>query len=193
MKPRIVLASASTYRAQQLRQLGLGFDILPSEIDEDNFKRQITNPRVLAETLSRAKAAEVARREQDAIVIGSDQVAVIDGRILSKPLTEQRAVEQLERLRGRTHELITAVSVIYGEERFDHTDVTRLHMRELSGEAIRRYVSAEKPLQCVGAYKIEALGASLFERLESGDPSAIVGLPLFAVVEALNHFGYPIP
>lgn len=193
MTPRIVLASASTFRAQQLRQIGVEFDILASQIDEDNFKRQITNPRILAETLSQAKAAQVARREHGGIVIGSDQVAVIDGRILSKPLTEERAVEQLQRLRGRSHELITAVSVISDEERFDHTDVSRLHMRDLSDEAIRRYVLADQPLQCVGAYKIEARGASLFERLESSDPSAIIGLPLFAVVEALNRFGYPIP
>ncbi|MEM6730457.1 MAG: nucleoside triphosphate pyrophosphatase [Myxococcota bacterium] len=193
MTMRVVLASASEYRADQLRRLRIDFETIPSDIDEDAFKAQISQPQQLAETLARAKAASVARAETDAVVIGSDQVAVVDGLILSKPHSEARARDQLQTLQGRTHILFTAMSVQCGERSVEHCDVTRLTMRSLGEDAIARYVAAESPTKSVGAYLFESLGVALFDRIDTEDPTAIVGLPLLALVRALEGFEVHVP
>jgi len=190
---RLVLASRSPARARLLDQLGLDHEIAPADLDEDAFKRQINVPVRLAESLAHAKAARVARSHPDAIVIGSDQLAVLDGRILSKPFTAERAIAQLESLSGRTHALITALCLLHGETRYEHCDTTHLTMRALTRDAIERYVAADSPLQSVGAYRIEGVGSALFERVETEDPSAIMGLPLFALLRGLAKLGMSIP
>lgn len=192
-EPALILASTSPFRANQLRQLGLSFEARAPNVDEDEYKADVNEPEALARALSYAKASNVALEHPNAVVVGSDQVAVIDGEILSKPLTEDRAVAQLERLSGNTHTLYTAFCLLHRDERYEHCDVTRLTMRHLTRDALARYVAADAPLQCVGSYKLESRGAALFERVETRDPTAITGLPLFTLAHALGGFGIAVP
>lgn len=190
---RVVLASTSPYRRALLERTGLVFAQAAPDVDEDAFKARGLAPRALAEALADAKAAAVAADAPDAIVIGSDQVCTIDGQVLSKPGTAARALEQLERLAGRTHELVTAVAVRRGDEVRAHTDVARLTLRPLGRAALERYVAADRPLDCAGAYKLEERGVALFERVACEDHSAITGLPMIATLRLLRSFGVELP
>ncbi|MEL6548227.1 MAG: nucleoside triphosphate pyrophosphatase [Myxococcota bacterium] len=193
MSKTLILASTSPFRAAQLRQLGLEFETVAPAVDESAHKTEDIAPEELARTLARLKAENVSQTRPDAVVIGSDQVAVCEGERMGKPGDVERAVQQLSRLQGKTHSLFTAVCVTYRGEPIEHCDHTRLSMRALSEEALRRYVVADDPTRCAGAYKIESRGAALFEAIETEDPTAIVGLPLFALVQALEKFGVPVP
>ena len=189
----LILASTSPYRRALLARLGVPFRCVAPEIDEDQWKGRGLGPRELAEGLAAAKAVAVARREPGAIVIGSDQLVAFQGRVLGKPGTADRAVEQLMELSGCEHLLITAMSVQASDRVDGHTDVARLRLRELSRDEAERYVEAERPIDCAGSYKIEGLGIALFDRVESEDHTAIVGLPLIALATILRGFGLPIP
>jgi septum formation protein len=147
----------------------------------------------LAETLALAKAKSLVEAGVDATIIGSDQVVSFQGRIFGKPGSVDRAIEQLAAMAGQTHELITAMAVIRDDQVFRHTDVTSLRMRPLSRAAIERYVAADQPLDCAGAYKLESRGIALFEKIDSADHSAITCLPLMALVRILSELGYEIP
>ncbi len=152
-------------------------------------------PRSLAETLALDKAESIARRYPDAIVIGSDQVAEVDGLVLDKPGTVEAAVAQLRSLSGREHRLITSIAVMCSARNVgtQHTNVTTLRMRSLDDDAIRRYVDADRPLDCAGSYKIESRGIALFERIDSADHTAIIGLPLIELTTILGWFGVELP
>ena len=149
----------------------------------------------MARQLARAKAEAVARVVGDgATVIGSDQVCALGSETFGKPGTAERAGEQLARLAGRTHELLTAVCVVgpvHGV--WEHTDVARLSMRALDAASIARYVAADSPLDCAGSYKLEARGIALFEKIECADHTAIVGLPLVALTLELVRRGWVLP
>lgn len=148
-----------------------------------------------ASRLAQAKAINTCSRFPTAIIIGSDQVASLDGTALGKPGTAARACEQLAAMRGRTVTFYTAVCVINGiDNRELHAlDQTRATMRQLTDAEISRYVQADKPLDCAGSFKIEGLGISLFEHVETADPTALVGLPLMATAAALRSFGLAVP
>ena len=192
-EPELVLASTSVYRRAFLERLGVPFRWRAPLVDEECLKSDDTDPRTLAEFLAHAKAASLINSELDAAIIGCDQVVSLQGHVLGKPGSVVRAVEQLTAMAGRTHELITAMAVIQGEQIFRHTDVTRLWMRSLSPAAIERYVTADQPLDCAGSYKLESRGIALFEKIESDDQTAITGLPLMALVTILRKLGYEIP
>jgi septum formation protein len=191
----LILASTSPYRRSLIERLGLPFRSVAPFVDEEALKVAIgeIEPRDLAGRLAMAKAESVARLEPDATVIGGDQLVAFDGRTLGKPGTSERAVAQLQALAGRTHELITALVVIHEGRSYAHTDVTRMTLRPLSPAQTIRYVEADQPLDCSGSYKLEARGITLFERIESDDHSAIVGVPLIALTTILGNIGYPIP
>lgn len=193
----LVLASTSKYRRALLERLGVPFESVSPACDEEALKDPRLAPQALAEHLAEAKAASVAVQQPHAVVIGSDQLGAIeiDGRwtILGKPGTTERAVDQLAMMSGRTHVLITAMVVARGAERWRHTDITRLTMRALDRSALERYVAADQPLDCAGAYKLECRGIALFERIESADVSAITGLPLLALTRILAGLGYAVP
>jgi septum formation protein len=191
--PPLILASTSRYRAALLARLGLPFETVAPEVDERSLEEPGLEPRAAAERLARAKAAAVAARRPGAIVIGSDQVCAAGDQVLHKPGTRERAVEQLLALAGRTHELITAVAVQAPGRVLEHTDVSRLTMRPLERAALERYVDADQPLDCAGAYKLEERGVALFSRIECADASAITGLPLMALVEMLDSLGIVVP
>lgn len=193
MLPQIILASTSRYRRELLGRLGLPFRVCAPICDEAAYKLEGHAPEVLAARLSLAKAESLRAQEPSAVILGSDQVAALGTTILDKPGTAERAAAQLEALSGRTHALVTAVTVVHPGGVLEHVDVTRLRMRPLTRAQILRYVAADLPLDCAGAYKLEARGITLFEQIESADHSAITGLPLIALTTMLASLGYPLP
>lgn len=192
--PPLILASTSPYRRQLLRRLVADFQQVAPGVDESAIQATEPDPYRLARVLARAKAAAVAAHRPEAVVIGSDQLAIADGHILGKPGSVERAVSQLSLLAGTSHELVTAVCVLGpGDAISEHCDTTRLVMRPLARPALERYVAADHPLDCAGAYKLEERGIGLFERIESADHSAITGLPLLALTAILSLRGYTVP
>lgn len=191
--PELILASASPYRRALLERLGIAFRAVAPEFDERAISSEGLSPRSLAELLAAGKARSVQRREPRAIVIGCDQLVSLDGRILGKPGTVERAVAQLEAMSGRVHELITAMVLAGPDGEFAHTDVSRLRMRRLDHSQIERYVAADVPLDCAGSYKLEKRGVVLFDRIDTEDATAITGLPLLALIRLLERFGCVLP
>lgn len=189
----LILASTSPYRRALLERLGVPFRICDPGVDEERVKALGQAPRLLAERLAAAKAESVRNAGGEAVVVGSDQLVSLDDRILGKPGSQERAVEQLRLLAGREHELITALAVFHQGRLIRHTDVTTLRMRPLTREAIERYVQADRPIDCAGSYKLESRGITLFDRITTEDQTAITGLPLIALTTILRDLGFAIP
>jgi len=191
----LILASTSPYRRTQVERLGVPFRCVAPPVDEEALKAELgpVAPRELAERLATAKARGVARSEPDATVIGGDQLVAFDGSVLGKPGTADRAMAQLGAMAGRSHDLITALVVVRGAELYAHVNVTTLSLRSLTPDEIRRYVEADRPIDCAGSYKLEARGIALFDRIESDDHSAIVGIPMIALTTILRRLGFEIP
>ena len=190
----IVLASTSPYRKLLLDRLGLPFEQRSPRCDEAALK-QVSYPGAagLARLLATAKVESLINSHQDDTLIGGDQIVEVDGRVLDKPGSVERAIEQLASLAGRSHRIATAVAV-WDEGRLStHVDITTLTMRTLDLSAIKRYVDADQPLDCAGAYKLESRGIALFERIETADYTAIIGLPLMVLTAMLCGIGYVIP
>jgi len=188
----LILASTSKYRSALLTQLGYDFETYPPGVDEDKIKSENKTPSEIALTLSRSKAKAVFSSRPEACVIGSDQVCTIEGNILSKPLTVERAVEQLLFLQGKKHELLTAVTVICPNGLESFINHTILHMRSLTLKEIQTYVTDDLPLDCAGSYKLESKGIKLFEKIEMSDHTAIIGLPLIELTSVLLKWGFPL-
>lgn len=193
MPAALVLASTSPYRRALIERLGVPVRCRPPACDEEALKHGAWTPEELAARLALAKARSVAGLEPEATVVGGDQVCAFGDEVLHKPRTAERAVEQLLRMQGLQHRLVTALAVVHRGEVFAHTDVTRLTMRPLTRAQLERYVAADRPLDCAGAYKLECLGIALFERIESADHNAIVGVPLMWLAGILAQLGYPVP
>ena len=193
MPKRLVLASTSPYRRMLLERLGLPFVCAAPQVDESPLAGESAHE--LAARLSRAKAEAVAAEYPDALIIGSDQVAVIDGEITGKPGNRERAIEQLRRASGRCSELITGLCLLDATSGSVEVDCIpyRVHFRELDDATIERYLDREQPYDCAGACKAEGLGITLLERFEGDDPNALIGLPLIRLVTMLHRAGVPIP
>jgi septum formation protein len=191
--PRLVLASTSQFRRQLLERLGLHFTVAAPQVDETVLPGEL--PIDLVSRLARAKAEIIARRHPQSVVIGSDQAALQGRDILGKPGTVERCIEQLRASSGQRVTFSTAVHIIRSDSGSNesHLDTTTVHFRRLDDEEIRRYVEREKPLQCAGSFKVEGLGISLLERIESQDPTALIGLPLIWVAGALRRAGLAVP
>jgi septum formation protein len=172
-------------------RLHLTYEVANPELDESTYKAQHQDPEALVRQLATAKAQAVAHRFSNALIIGSDQCAAIDGQILDKPQTAPNAIEQLSLLNGKEHRLYTGVCVLHSEggECECEVDIHTLRMRKLSNAQISHYVRIDAPLQCAGSYKIESLGVALFEQIEGEDATAIIGLPLMRLVRMLQRFG----
>ncbi|OZI30435.1 septum formation protein Maf [Bordetella genomosp. 10] len=184
---RLILASTSKYRRELLSRLRLPFDVVPPLVDETPAPGEA--PADLAVRLSLAKAEAVARQHPGAVVIGSDQVATVDGTPIGKPGDFVGAQRQLRSLSGREVAFHSALAVTDGE-RVAHADiVTRCRFRELSDAAIDAYLLAESPYDTAGSAKAESLGIALMESIQSDDPTAIIGLPLIALTSMLTLFG----
>lgn len=190
--PRLILGSSSPHRRLLLTRFGLPFEVEVPDIDEAPLPGE--PPEALVERLAREKATTVASRHPGAVVIGSDQVAVLDGQIYGKPLTHERAVEQLSRASGRVVRFLTAVCVVApGQEGDCVTVTTEVHFRELTRTEIDDYLAQESVLACAGSFQSEGLGISLCESMRSEDPTALVGLPLITVRRLLAAAGLALP
>ncbi|HZF84070.1 MAG TPA: Maf family nucleotide pyrophosphatase [Burkholderiaceae bacterium] len=185
----VILGSTSRYRRDLMSRLHLPFDVQAPEVDEAPHPGEA--PADLAVRLALAKAHAVAARFPDAVVIGSDQVADLDGEPLGKPGDHARATEQLRRMRGQTLIFQTAVAVVCHATGFVQQDIApvRVVFRDLSDAAIEHYLLAEQPYDCAGSAKSEGLGIALLEAIDSDDPTALVGLPLIRTCRMLRAAG----
>lgn len=188
----LVLASSSRHRQSLLARLGVPFTAVNPAVDERVLDGE--SPRDLVVRLARAKAAAIPPQSRPTLVIGSDQVAVIDGRIVGKPGSLAAAATQLRAAVAVRHvDFLTSLCVL--EQGGDATlDVVgcRVHFRALSTAQIDAYVAREQPLDCAGSFRIEGLGITLFERIETDDPTALIGLPLMCLTRRLDEFGYDV-
>ncbi|AMM25530.1 Maf family protein [Variovorax sp. PAMC 28711] len=189
MQRTLILASTSRYRRELMDRLRLPFEVHAPEVDETALPGEA--PRALAMRLALEKAHAVAARFPDAVVIGSDQVADLAGVALGKPGDHDRATEQLRRMRGQTLVFQTAVAVVCHAAQFAQHDIApvRVVFRDLTDDAIERYLRAEQPYDCAGSAKSEGLGIALLDAIDSDDPSALVGLPLIRTCRMLRAAG----
>lgn len=185
----LVLGSSSRYRRELLSRLGIAFEIAAPQVDETPKPGE--SPQALARRLALAKAQEVASRYPHAVVIGSDQVADLDGEPIGKPGTHENAQAQLERMSGRSVVFQTAVSVMCLESGFEQSDLApvRVRFRTLLPAEIEAYLRAEQPYDCAGSAKSEGLGIALLDAIENDDPTALVGLPLIRTCRMLRAAG----
>ncbi|MFD0325125.1 Maf family protein [Lysobacter gummosus] len=192
MPAPLLLASTSVYRRELLTRLGLPFDVARPDTDETPQPGEA--PAALAQRLAVAKAAAVAAQHPQAWVIGSDQVAELDGRPIGKPGGRDGALAQLAAMSGREVRFVTGLCVSRHEQApLTALDITAVRFRRLSGAEIERYVDAEQPYDCAGSFKSEGLGIALFDAIESSDPTALIGLPLIATARLLREAGYSLP
>ena len=189
MNRLLVLGSTSRYRRELLSRLKLPFEVVPPEVDETPLAGE--RPAALACRLALAKAHAVAARYPQAIVIGSDQVADLDGEPLGKPGDHARAVEQLHRMRGRSVVFQTAVAVVCAQTGFEQMELApvRVQFRPLDNEEIETYLRAEQPYDCAGSARSEGLGIALLDAIDNDDPTALVGLPLIRTCRLLRAAG----
>jgi len=192
-EPRIVLGSTSVYRKQLLERLGLKFVAAAPDIDESS--RLDESPDNLVVRLAESKAIAVAGRFPESLVIGSDQVACIKGKILGKPGSRSAAIKQLTAASGRKVTFLTGLCLLNTATGRTQTlcEPFHVHFRSLDSGQIERYLDKEKPYDCAGSFKSEGLGIALFERLEGNDPNALVGLPLIRLVQLLANEGVEVP
>ncbi len=189
----LVLGSTSPYRRELLQRLRIPFDVLAPKVDETPLPGE--SPRDLACRLALAKARAVAALRPDAIVIGSDQVADLNGAPLGKPGTHERAVAQLQQMSGQTVLFQTALAVVCQQTGFEKVDlaVVRVVFRTLDAGTIERYLRAEEPYDCAGSAKSEGLGIALLDHIDNDDPTALVGLPLIRTARLLREAGLTLP
>lgn len=189
----LILASASPYRRELLTRLGLAFEVVTPGVSEAHSAGESPADRALR--LALAKAEAVAQHRPQAVVIGSDQVAAAADEVLDKPGDAARCRAQLTSLSGKTARFYTACAVLGrgGSVHLAHVDTTSVVFRALSADEIERYVARERPFDCAGGFKAEALGISLLECIESQDPTALIGLPLIWLAAALRGVGYHLP
>jgi septum formation protein len=189
--PPLILASTSRYRRELLQRLGLPFTVQAPGVQEDHRKESPTDR---ARRLAAAKTEAVAKRYPAAMVIGSDQVAVCGDLILDKPGTPERARAQLAQLSGSTAHFHTAVAVRSHDAGFNasHLDTVTVVFRELSAAEIAGYVERERPLDCSASLRSEGVGVALLSRIDSHDPSSLIGLPLIWLAGVLREAGYAL-
>lgn len=193
VSPPLILASTSAYRRELLQRLRMPFTTVAPEVDETPLPGEA--PRDLALRLAIAKAQAVAQLHPQAVVIGSDQVADLNGKPLGKPGNHARAVAQLQQMRGQCVCFHTALAVVCRHSALLQSDVAqvRVQVRDLTDAEIERYLHAEQPYDCAGSAKSEGLGISLLHRIESDDPTALIGLPLMRTAHMLRTAGFVLP
>lgn len=189
----LILASASPYRKSLLQRLKIPFTCLSPEIDESPLVDETPGQQVLR--LAEAKAARIAEHESAAIIIGSDQLAVLDDNILGKPGDHEHAVRQLRAMSGKRVQFLTALCLLNSASGNRQLACISddVYFRKLTDAQIERYLVNEQPYQCAGSFKSEALGIALIEKIEGQDPTALVGLPLIKLTEMLRNENYNLP
>ena len=185
-RPRIILASQSPRRRDLLTLIGVPHDVRPADVDESVHPDEAPVPH--CERLARTKAATIAAREADAVVIGSDTIVVIDGDILGKPGTPDEAVAMITRLAGRTHTVFTAVAVAWRGRTLSAVESVSVTFRPLTSQQIADYVATGEPMDKAGAYGVQGFGATIVERID-GDFFSVMGLPLGRLIVLLRDLG----
>ena len=185
----LILGSTSRYRRELLERLRVPFDVVSPDVDETPLTGEA--PQALATRLALAKAKAVAALHPQAVVIGSDQVADLNGEPLGKPGNHERAVLQLQRMRGQTVVFQTAVSVVCMDSQFERTELAQIKVRfrNLSDAEIETYLRAEEPYDCAGSAKSEGLGIALLDAIDNDDPTALIGLPMIRTARLLRAAG----
>lgn len=185
----LVLASTSIYRAQLLSILQIPFETTAPNVDETPLDGE--NAKQTAERLSQLKAQAVRKNFPTALIIGSDQVALLEGQQLGKPYTHENAVRQLRAMRGKTVDFYTALTLYNARHNTLQTEIdeTRVSFRQSSDDEIESYLKKEQPYHCAGSAKSEGLGIALISRIEGNDPNALIGLPLIKLVSMLKREG----
>ncbi len=191
--PAIVLASSSIYRRGLLDRVLQDYEAISPDVDESNAEG--LPPAELATHLARKKAEAVAITSREALVIGADQIAVLNGEVLGKPGNQQRAVEQLLAASGHVVTFLTAVCILdpIGRTRYEHTDRTTVQFRDFDRRLAEAYLRHDEPYDCAGSFKIEGAGFVLFRSVETDDPTALIGLPMIWVADRLLELGYLLP
>jgi len=190
---KIILASSSAYRKALLERLKLEFEVVSPEIDESPQPQEPATSLVLR--LALGKAREVAKTRSNALIIGADQVAELEGKILLKPGSRDNAVQQLRSMRGRTVRFITGLCVLNSVNQHSHTDtdIYNVSFRDYSDKEIERYLDLDTPYDCAGSFKSEQMGITLMEKMQGDDPTALVGLPLIKLAAMLRQEGVELP
>lgn len=190
---RLLLASSSPYRRELLSRLQLPFDCSAPNIDETVYAGEA--PEQLVRRLAHEKAQALAQNYPDHLIIGSDQVAVLEQNILGKPHTLERAKQQLQACSDKSVRFLTGLALLDSRTGTAQIDCIEfiVHFRALNDQQIERYLQAEQPFDCAGSFKIEGLGISLFRSTEGADVTSLVGLPLIRLVDMLNHAGVEVP
>jgi len=188
----IILASTSIYRSQLLSTLQIPFKTASPDVDETPLMGETA--RQTSQRLSQLKAQAVAQQFPDALIIGSDQVALLEGEQLGKPITHDNAVRQLRSMRGKTVDFFTAVSLFNSLTQEMQTALaeTKVCFRDLSDDEIERYLHKEQPYHCAGSAKSEGLGIALIQSIQGDDPNALIGLPLIVLIDMLKKQGVNI-
>lgn len=191
--PNIILASTSPFRKQLLQKLNLSFEQVAPNIDEAPLKNE--SPKEMVARLSNKKAKEIASRFPNSLIIASDQSATYQDQPIGKPHTMENAVKQLQQFSQQTITFYTGLTVINtaSSQQFEYMDTTQVHFRKLSAEVIKNYLDIEQPLNCAGSFKSEGLGITLFEKITSTDPNALIGLPLIELTSIFYKMGYALP
>jgi septum formation protein len=189
----VVLASASPYRLQLLRQLGIPFHVAPPQFEEQID--QGVAPELLVKHLAAHKAKSLSDKYPGSLIIGADQVfADPRGRIHGKPETIEKAARQLREMSGKSHTFYTGISVYdsFSGESLTDFSIYTVTLRKLSAEQINNYLQREQPFDCAGSFKVEGLGIALIERMDGEDYTTLIGLPLIKTVDFLAHFGVAV-
>ncbi|SNR85000.1 septum formation protein [Methylobacillus rhizosphaerae] len=191
MQP-LILASSSPYRRELLSRLQLPFNVLSPDIDETPYTDE--QPEQTALRLAQAKACKIAETHPDALIIGCDQVATLDGLQLGKPITHDNAVRQLSLMRGRSVVFHSALCLYNAANQQMQADVVpyTVTFRDLSDQQIENYLRKEQPYQCAGSAKSEGLGIAVIAAMEGNDPNALIGLPLIRLIDMLSHQGVDV-
>ncbi|MBN2647719.1 MAG: septum formation inhibitor Maf [Thiotrichales bacterium] len=191
--PQILLASTSIFRQQLLSKLDLPFECIKPDVDETPLTFE--TPQEMVQRLALAKAQAPANSSTQSLIIGSDQCAVFAGKPIGKPHHFEKAQQQLKAFSGQSIDFYTGLAVYdtATQKTYQALDHTVVHFRTLSDEVITRYLEREQPLNCAGSFKSEGLGITLFKRIDSRDPNALIGLPLIALTDIFYELGYPLP
>jgi len=189
----IVLASSSIYRRGLLDRFLDEYEAVSPKVDESDDGTEL--PEHLAARLAREKAEAVSSTHRDSLIIGADQVAVLDDQVLGKPGDHQRAIEQLLAVSGRSLRFLTAVCVLdpAGRTRHEHIDRTAVRFRQFDLRLAETYLRHDEPYDCAGSFKVEGAGFVLFESVQTDDPTALIGLPMIWLAETLRTLGYLLP
>lgn len=187
---KLILASKSPYRKELLNKLNIPFECIDPKFNEIPLKNIYINPKVLTQKLAIGKAKAVTEFIQDAVIIGSDQVCSINGKILGKTGCLKKSFEQLKMMQGKTHQLITSYCILAGDQEIVRTNITELEMRQLSDEQIKKYLSIDNPIDCAGSYKLELNGIGLMKNIKTEDHTAIIGIPLMQLGNDLEGVGF---